>query len=380
MEKKTITISVVACGILVSLIIMMQFRSEENIAVEVPTMEPTSPLIPRQAFVPAQRERLAPVSESMPLIPSISSRVGDDDTFNDVNPLLETFGNIVASRPSLSVISPLPLPEVKDDELRIVSYGVRTAQEYLEHFSVHSKDIVFDARRLANARARHDGIIMTPLELAEEAVKSGVLQGMTSSAGIWKDFVNAKISFLEKIAVTEDAIGVNKKMIGFEKLTIELLDKLQGVENGSIEKKELSDFVMRMNVTADIERGKFQKTVTQKSSNNIFSRAIEWVVQRAYAAGTSFGGPINWIDEYCTCSEPGYIAVIDSKFSPPPLGSIYVSEAFLSSPLFFKFTEFHIAALWLGNYSEVNECFAYHGSDCDFVGSGNRVVMTGTSF
>jgi len=184
------------------------------------------------------------------------------------------------------------------------------------------------------------------------------------------------------VKVTGEAVSVSKKVASFEKLMGTLIEKSLTVKQSPAALVTLRDFSGQFKIAVEQERMRFSDDIgplgafPESFPENLLSLLGLHMVARAQGLG--FGAPITQIKEYCSCSEPGQLAEMNKAYTPPPVGSLYVTQAFLSSPLFYAYRGFRVGAMWLGTYSTVSTCMVQRGNHCNTVGVGNRVEIAGT--
>jgi hypothetical protein len=277
----------------------------------------------------------------------------------------------------------LPLPIINDQEIIIDSSGVKTTEDYIIYFLKNSSNISFDGKKFETVLKDENKIFLLVPQLAEKAVKEGVNQQIKESLLVQKEFIDAKLTFLKSIKVSGGTVSLHKKMIGFDKLTLELLQKTLDLESNKISKTELDNYFNRYQALAEFERNKLLKEVgLAMEKPDPFKKLITWLGLEdwfyVWAAGLPpFGGAIV-TPIYCTCNLGFWIVV--GPPTPPVSGSLFVPLSFIGSPLFFSYESLRPSAWWLGLYTPaIIPCLQYVGIACVPVGFGNLIYMTGTS-
>ena len=244
----------------------------------------------------------------------------------------------------------LTLPEVVESDLVIDQAGVKNLQTYLEYFNAHSNEIIFNyGEKFASVLKDESGIPLFPVDLIEKASKENNFASIHNSLSIFEEFFSAKINFLKSIKVWGDALGINKTMIGLDKLTLDLMDKTLDFESGKITKADFEDFFKKYKATGLFYN--FQFTEKFNASSSIQSRgfindlfALFGLTKIARAFGFPFGGVILFTIP-CLCS--GGVSLI---VTAPIGGNFYISFATIASPAFFLYRMLHPGALILGNF------------------------------
>ncbi len=290
--------------------------------------------------------------------------------------------------------SSLSLPAVSDNEIIIDSTGVSTTENYIEKFLIDTSStstFSFDARKFNSVIKDENGVFLFIPDLAEKTIQDGVNQKIKDSLSVNKEFINAKLDYFKSMKVFGEAIALHKKMIGFDKLTLQLAQKISDFGDNKISKTDLSNFFDQYKNLAESERKELLKKVgliTQKPS--LLKRIISMFGIEdqflALAAGLPpFGGRIG-IPFDCDCSYSYLISV--GPPTSPISGSLIVPFTFLASPLFYIWDSLRPTAWWLGLYSPaivpcfVISCCPCPGGCCPCcipVGFGNLIYMTGTS-
>jgi len=284
-----------------------------------------------------------------------------------------------SENPSLSLL----LPIIKDEEIIIDSGGISTAQDYIQYFLSNSSQISFDGKKFDSVLKDENGIFLLTPALAGKAVKSGFSQEIKDSLLTQKDFIEAKIIFLKSIKVSGKTVSLHKKMLGFDKLTLELIQKSLNLENDKISKTELNNYLSQYLALSELERNKFLKEAGLAAKEpSQFRKLISWLglEDKFYAWAASlppFGGQISEPIP-CLCNLGMLIFV--GPPTPPISGSLFVPYAFLASPLFYLYESLRPGAWWLGLYNPALIPCLTPPPFCPPIGIGNLIYMTGTSY
>lgn len=275
----------------------------------------------------------------------------------------------------------LPLPAVADAETTIDASGVRTPEAYVQYFVSHSREVRFDAKRFRAALRNDDGVELLPADLVARALGDGLFAAIRDSLLAWKDFITAKLAFMRGIKVYGEAVAVQKRMLGFDRLTLALIEKALAAERGAAESAELKTFFEKFMATAQHENKEFSRQfqlTALREHGGFFERVLGlFGALPAFAAnppfGVTLGQPLT-----CECENAYWVPV--SGPVAPPNGALFVPKTFLSSPLFFAFKTLRASVWWLGLYTPgVVPCLDY-SDECEGVWKeGAPIFMTGAS-
>lgn len=284
----------------------------------------------------------------------------------------------VASSPSL-----LSLPTVQDNELKISPSGASTIKDYMAYFNAHSADVAFAATQFDKVLKDKSGVLLFPMDLVKDALASGDLRSIHESLAVYKEYYEAKIAFEKSLAVTGEAIDLNKKIIAFDKLTLSMIQKTFDVEAGDEDVGSLKTYYDSFVATANAER----REILQKTGVLALER-VDWLDRIASLLGLSvenasaidsfgFGGQIVGLPIPCPCSF-GYLIAIGPPKPPLPVGTLFVPVTFLATPLFYNYKSMITSVWWLGLYFPTTiPCAA--PPVCQPIGLGSEIYMTGTS-
>jgi len=276
----------------------------------------------------------------------------------------------------------LDLPTVSDNEISVDSTGAKTREEYLAYFSTHHSDIVFDNLRFEKVLKDENKIPLLPFRLAEQALKDGSVSTTRDSLVVFKDFIKAKIIYEGHIKVSGDAITLNKKIIAFDKLTLELIDKAMNIELGVAAKNDMEIFSQKFGATASFEHDLLLKQTGVVAHGSfpekVFKRLAALLVpEKTFAAiGVPFGGLAKVIIP-CICSAGTLVTI-----GPPVPAELFVSIAWAATPAFFLYKALHPGAWWLGLYEPAPvPCLepAPPPAMCLPIGAGVPPTIAGTS-
>ncbi len=255
--------------------------------------------------------------------------------------------------PPASPAEMLALPVIPDSEIAITSTGIRTEDEYLLYFATHIKDVPFDYARLKSAQTSKESGVILPPDLIEKVLAGETSATLRQSIETFRDLALAKAEYLKKVAVSSGAVSIHKRMIAFEELHAELLDKAVAVASGGGSKDELRTFYNKFKTTALQENsssiGKFGLLKTKK---NFFADLTDRVAEffgfkkRASAAVSLIGGVFTAFAP-CPCPAPlsQVVAIVGTN---PIILNVYFAWA--ATPALFPYKAMHSGAFWLGLY------------------------------
>ncbi len=309
-------------------------------------------LMPTNAFLPASTPDALPSTGFLVGPSSDKTKKPSEQQFQANIPSIKDVKSAVESalskKPDRSEL--IELPVVSDAELTIDSGGVTSTADYLKYFSTNqTTGIKFDYGKFANVPKDENGILLLSYELVGRVLGNTNFADIRDGLNIQKEFLLAKINFLKSIKVDGETIGLNKKMIAFDKLTIALIDKTFNMSEGKISKDELQDFYNKYQTTATSNHEEFIKKsglLGLKYKDNFFYKLANLLgLADIVFAQIPFGGPIT-VTIPCSCPPTG-IAI---SVGPPIGGVYYLTTPFIASPLFFPFKAPHIGAFILGNF------------------------------
>lgn len=246
----------------------------------------------------------------------------------------------------------LPLPVVADTEINISENGAGTIAQYLDVFSAEAKNVSFDFNRFSLITRDEYGMIILPDVLVSMGINAENFSEVQQSLSVYKDFLNAKISFLKTIPVTGDAKEISRSMIATDILTISLIDTALSSDK-SIE--EISDYYQKYENSIKYYAKSFQRGISVSYPIRDFLRKMATLLpisQTAFAqsvTGLGFGGLITAIQE-CTCTA-GFLLWLSPGYNPAPgVWTFFLSYVTIASPLLFAYHSPIPGAWILGNY------------------------------
>jgi hypothetical protein len=348
---------------------------------------PTSSVAPQSgsAFVSGENNNVVlPQNPTQPSSSPLLAPTGAAPAASGIK--VSTLGqvqNIIASsvpaeKPTTTAL--LALPDVPDSEITISPSGVSTALDYLTYFSAHAENTTFDYKKFNSVLKDKNGIILSPQDLIDKAIADNDFSEVTSSLSVQEEFIQTEISFLKSIPVSGNAVAINKENIGLEELMSNLIDKALAVSSGSISEDDFISYNQQFDATANSARQSFIAESGILSLNkpmSFWDRILAALGIRTITKAQGlppFGGQITFLLD-CPC-DLGTLVTI----GPPVPVILFVPEEFQFTPLFFDNKNMSIGAWWLGLYVDAPiPCLVPSGPSCAPDGSGNEIIMTGTS-
>ena len=248
----------------------------------------------------------------------------------------------------------LELPVVADSELALDPLGVKTVDEYLKYFVDHRDQIDFDKKRFSAVLKNEYEVAVLPYQLVSKGIEDGNFAAVHDSLVVFREFIRSKIAYEKTIRVYGKGVGMNKRMIAFDMLVIDLISKALEVEQGKLSINELKTFQKKLETTALLENGQLLQVrgvITQINPVKKFlAKVAEFFgIGKTRAQIPTFGGIVGAIVP-CLCADLDYTAII-APYAPIPLVAIYVNTAWEASPALFGFRAIHPGALIIGTYS-----------------------------
>lgn len=330
---------------------------------------------PYSAFIPGTPTPL-PSSMPPPAPRPAKEQLNGDKFSYDISPRFEKL--ITPFLPfSEAPREILELPVPKEEELAVDTRGARNFDSYLDQFILKATNIGFPYQRYNLIAKDENGIVLSPERLVQKALQENDFSRLEESFAITKEFLIYKVNDLLQIKVTGDAISINKLVIGFDKLTIELMNQATAVARGKENLTNFESYYQKYNHTADYYAGEILKKqggVALRKSGNLLARIIDDLGLReiAYAATKPFGGKISMV-VLCGCELGLMVHVGD-----PVGGTFFISS--YSSRIFANFAP--IMNRWiLGNYKSGSPtCSEPTPGGCVLIEEGEgTVTIAGTS-
>ncbi len=254
-----------------------------------------------------------------------------------------------------------------------------TAFDYLKHFSGNFQKVAFDGKNFDGVLKDKSGNVLFVNDLIQKALIDNNFGEIHASLVVQRDLANADISFMKTIKVTGAAVALNKQAIGFEELTIALINNVLGVEDGTVSKNNFLNYYSQFFATAAAAH---QQLVAESNvvpmatdSGNWFTKILAWFGVKAFAQSVNppFGGQVITIVP-CPCDLGSWITI-----GTPVPASLFVPWVFMASPLFFPFKAVHPGAWWLGLYNPLVQIPCLVPPLCTPIGAGGDIIMAGTS-
>lgn len=294
-------------------------------------------------------------------------------TFEDLENLVSTFSPIVVPEKKK-----IKLPEVLDSELTIAEGGASDFGTYMDVFIDKATNITFSYEKYDKILKNEAGIPLAPESLVEKAILDDDFSQIQESVAITKEFLEYKIGVMKGVAVKDAAVDINKLVIGFDKLTVELMDKAIEVYEGKLARANFVDYFAEYNNTAIF----YNQELNQKygvASLFYEKKGVSVKLAELFGLGKvaraflplPFGGVIGTITP-CVCSLGALITV-----GPPVGGTFFISFFYSRIFAFFK----PLARSWiLGDYTAVSLLCLQPGTPCVSAGRAQGVVIiAGTS-
>lgn len=257
------------------------------------------------------------------------------------------------SSQNLSLLETLPIPQIGLEEIIIDPAGIKNAEEYGTFLARHAKEVKFPEEKMKRILKDDKGITLMPMRIIEKGLKENDFEKIRESLSLLKEFVAARMEFGKLMKVTGDTIEMHQKMLGFDVLTIELLDKASQVATRTLSKQDLESFYQKYKNTASFYNREFYSKYQGLSvKQNPWYAFLDVFGLRkiTHAVGPILAGLITKTVA-CTCDPNGYAFIV----GPPFPGPFYITYAqVLSNPLY---TVGVIDTVWiLGYYSPGAVC------------------------
>ena len=337
------------------------------------------------AFAPQRVSDILPIEEDGGIpVNSVNSKGSSTSSvsLNDVAKIVASANaSSVTSQPAKT--STLAIPAVSDDDIAIDPSGVSTVIDYLSYFSKHSSEIAFNGLRFKTVLKDKNGVTLPITGLIKKAITDNNFKEISNSLAVQKDFTAAEIIFLKSIKVTNDAVALDKQAIGTEELTLDLANKALDVASGTLSLADFENYNLQFSaVVATAHQNLVAQSgvlsLGKQKDISIADRILHFfgleTLAVAQTTNTPFGGQVITIVP-CDCDVGDWVTI----GSPVP-ASLFVSYAFLSSPLFFPEYAYYEGAWWLGLYlsTPMIPCNS-EIAECGPIGFGGEIIMVGTS-
>jgi hypothetical protein len=203
----------------------------------------------------------------------------------------------------------LDLPEVKDNELTIGPSGPKNVLEYFTYLSKNYQSIDFSYAKLSEVETGNDGTSLSPFQIVKMNLDNPHSPNTGKSLAILRELISKKIEFEKEMPVADQAITINKKVIGLDTLSLRLIDSFYDFRDGKIGRAEIENFLAGYENTGNFYANQFiaggMSNMSSLSNDNMFSKVKDFLgIKDAYAqtfiAYELLGGKI-LIWSPCTC-------------------------------------------------------------------------------
>ncbi len=253
----------------------------------------------------------------------------------------------------------LALPVIADSELTIDPSGIKTQEEYLKYFATHIKDISFNNNRFASGTKDANNLVMLPADLVQRVIGGETSSTLQYSLKTFRDLSLAKVDYFKTLKVAPAMVAMNKRMIGFEMLHAQLLDKAIAVAGGTETRDNLKTFYDKFKTTALQENAGFLNSFSIVSAKKGFfagflENTLSFLGLRKQASAqlpTLIGGVVT-VMVPCTCilAGPQALGLAFTVAGPDPV-TLMASYIWIATPALFPYKGVHPGAWWLGEYT-----------------------------
>lgn len=274
----------------------------------------------------------------------------------------------------------LSLPEIPDSSLHIVQGGPSDTASFIESFAVNSfGGVEFDGAKFRNIIVDENNLPLLPQRLVEKGIAEKNFAPLKESLVVFREYTLAKQKFAQSLEVSGGAIRAAKEIVGFDALTVELIDKAIAVADGKEQIASVEEFYKRFQATSNLYHNQLlqEAGLAAHEPPSLIKRITEFLsVKEVAHAQVGFGAFVTY-PVFCTCSYSYWITMAGP--APPPLGSVVASVAWMATPAFFPYRSIKPGAAWLGTYTGASSCVMYIGYGCTTIGQGNIPIIAGTS-
>ncbi|TSC68668.1 MAG: hypothetical protein G01um101466_356 [Parcubacteria group bacterium Gr01-1014_66] len=153
----------------------------------------------------------------------------------------------------------LAYPAVARDELYISAEGAGSRREFIERFLLAEKDRVqITSTEYTRLMKDKNGIVLFPVALIEHAWAENDFAGIHNSLAILKSFFQRQEERLRMLPVSESGIGAGQYILGFNRLTVQLIEKALGREQNTISSADFSDYFISYKQTQKLFQREMQ--------------------------------------------------------------------------------------------------------------------------
>ena len=210
----------------------------------------------------------------------------------------------------------LPYPSVAISELTIQKNGARTLRDFITQIILRSAQVKLSKERYDALLKDKQGIILLPVPLIERALAKKNFTEVRPSLLILKDFIGEQEQFVRSVPVRANNASAGKLIVGFQRLTMNLIDKALDREVGKVSAQEFQNYFLAYTYTANNFYNSMENAKSIALSpdiparHEVFSlgRFMESELQlfanmaNAQSVFTPFGGKINEVDSSdCYC-------------------------------------------------------------------------------
>lgn len=355
--------------------------SPSSLSPSINSLTPSQPLLLENAFSSSSSSG-TPSQPPTSLIPSSSPIRNSQNT--PVVPILSVpkIESLIAEQlPLVQVAQPetLSLPAVTNTEMSVSADGSYTFKTYAEEFARRNSEHSINSDTLPSKAPLlgSDGLPLLLNQLVERGLASGFDTQIQEGLSYYQNLLTEKLSLEKTIPVAGEAINVNRTMIALDKLGLTLITKSGDFQAGSIDKKELSDYLQKYKNTDIFYQQKFRSLagLPESKNNNLIADFLEnaGLLKEAQAVGLGFGGMV-LTPTYCVCNGGFWVIM-----GPPTPGSYFLPMPTYVSPLIYQYKSLRPGAYWLGNFIPAGLA-CQQPPFCEPTGFMNAIItMAGTS-
>lgn len=295
-------------------------------------------------------EELPSPSQTSPLVESPASLSSPSSTTSSSS------ASSASAASAAATVEILPLPEVTPGELTIGSNGASDFSSYMEQLIKLGQNISFPVEKYSSIKRDQNKVPLSPDGLVGLVLSNGTnFDDIKASLTITRELSDYKIGKLRGIQVQGEAIAINQMVIGFEKLTEELIDKTIATGEGRTSLEALRNYYQRYDATAFYYYKKIKSMAAIQASAGdkvgFLGKLADSLGLRKIAEAIfitqPFGGRITFIAP-CLC-EAGLAIHVGL-----PRPGIFLVSTF-TSIIFAHYTP--IISNWvLGNYAPISIC------------------------
>jgi hypothetical protein len=392
-QRTFVGVAIPAVAIVIAAGVSLSLHSSSQPSVVALNPSSTSPSGQLSSTVPFSGSGFLPGGNSLSGNPPSNGQTGSSNPQNEsTNPTqsgaptnsggtqsgTNTIGTSSNPSSNSTTTALLTIPTIPDSQITINPEGVATIIDFLEYFNTHYSAVAFSAQNFSGVlrSGNGTGTVLFTDELINKAIADNNFAEIHNSLQVQENFTNAEINYLRSIKVTGDAVATDKETIGFEDLTLDLINNAFAVEAGTMSKGSFLNYYQSFNATAVLANQQLMGTVVL-ASKHLAPKSSNMFGPTALAQGVT-GLPFGGIDILppieCSCD----LAIL-IEIGPPAPASLFVPDIFLASPFFFPFKSTIPGSYWLGLYLPAPIPCNAGLTSCAPVGAGGAVIMAGTS-